>query len=319
MRFLTITLLALVGLAAAAPEDESLNAKWEEFKAKYNKKYSSPKEEIMRKMNFADTLVRLANLNSERSSAKFGITSFADYTKAEKDHMLGLKLPKDFKIPTSAKKSNATKVGGGSPIDWREKGAVLDKVKNQGNCGSCWAFACVGALESAWQIKTGTLVSLSEQDFLDCSGAGDCDGGNPFAAYENKARANSGIDTEDCYPYQEAQGSCKEDASCFTAFPTGIHVIQSEDELETYVSGTGPTIGLVAVDSGRGWFDYTDGVYTGPCGQESNHAVTIVGFTSDAWIIRNSWGDDWGNKGYMLLQKGTNMCDVESISLAPTV
>jgi len=163
------------------------------------------------------------------------------------------------------------------------------------------------------------LIALSEQDFLDCSGAGSCEGGDPFAAYSNMAEVGKGIDLEECYPYKNAQGACNEDESCAAVYPTGIEVQATVAQMEDYVANRGPTIGLVAVDDLHGWMYYSNGLFEGPCGSNINHGVTIVGFTDSAWIIRNSWGEDWGDNGYMLMAKGQNICQVETVAVAPTV
>jgi len=307
-------------IAGSALSEESLNVKWANYKEKYNKTYS-PREDHFRKMHFVEALDQLAELNENRGSAQFALNKFADYSKTEKDQMLGVKLSKEYinELRSKAPKYDSKSSIRASPVDWRQKGAVLTTVKDQKTCGSCWAFACASALESTHAIKTGNLVSLSEQDFLDCSGAGSCDGGDPFAAYNNMAQAGKGIDLEECYPYKNGQGACLEDSSCTVAFPTGIEVQANEAQMEDYVANTGPTVGLVAVDDQTGWMYYSNGLFEGPCGNDINHGITIVGFTDSAWIIRNSWGGDWGDDGYMLMAKGKNTCQIETVAVAPTV
>jgi len=207
--------------------------------------------------------------------------------------------------------------------DWREKNGV-SPVKNQGNCGSCWTFSTVGALEAHSMIKyDGQFDSLAEQQLVDCAGAYDnhgCNGGLPSHAFEYIHNAG-GISTEDAYPYFAADHNCTVKSSTFALTVDGgaVNITEGdESELEVAIFYFGPvSITFEVVD---GFRDYSSGVYVSNTCKNStadvNHAVLAVGFGTDSttgldyWIVKNSWGADWGDKGFFKIQRGVNMCGV---------
>jgi len=194
-------------------------------------------------------------------------------------------------------------------VDWVSKGA-LNPIKNQGSCGSCWAFSTVGTLESALQISTGNLVNLAEQQLVDCdkSNSG-CNGGWPHTAYDSYyARTSAGLCTTASYQYTARDGYCRA-SSCSDAFPSGTvtghrNVQQSSSGLKSAVAQQPIS---VTVNAGQLQF-YANGVVTGNCRGQINHAVMAVGYGSDGldyFKIRNSWGTSWGEEGYVrLAQEG---------------
>jgi len=212
-------------------------------------------------------------------------------------------------------------------IDWRQKGVVSD-VKNQGDCGSCWTFSTSGCLESAHAIATGKLVTLSEQQLIDCAGDfnnNGCNGGLPSQAFEY-IYYNGGLDTEDSYPYEGEDDSCRYDPSNIGAKVTGIVNITQNDEngLLDAVATVGPV--SICFDVADDFMDYSGGVYSSDeCGSQPsdvNHAVLVVGYnvTSDAtdyWIVKNSWGADWGLDGYFWIERGVNMCGLADCAAYP--
>merc|ERR1712014_542902 len=172
-------------------------------------------------------------------------------------------------------------------VDWRTKGAVTP-VKNQGQCGSCWAFSTVGGLEGAWEIGTGTLTSMSEQQLVDCSKANlGCNGGSMESGFQFEEGVN--VATESSYPYTARDGSCKS-SGYSTAIPRG---------------------GVTGYKS--------VGVITSGCGTQLDHGVTAVGYTSDYFIVKNSWGASWGNNGYVYISTSGNVCGIHSDASYPTV
>jgi len=201
-------------------------------------------------------------------------------------------------------------------IDWTTKGAVTP-VKNQGQCGSCWAFSSTGGLEGQWEIATGSLQSISEQQLVDCSkngGNAGCNGGlmdNSFEWYQTKAAA-----TEGSYPYTGRDGSCKS-SGWTTAVPeggvTGHKDISNENALLDAVTNVGPI--SVAIEADQSSFQgYSGGVLTGNCGTNLDHGVLAVGFGTesgtDYWKVKNSWGASWGMNGYILIERGDNKCGI---------
>jgi len=210
-------------------------------------------------------------------------------------------------------------------VDWRTKGAVTP-VKNQGQCGSCWSFSATGSMEAAHFFATGSLVSLSEQNLVDCStaeGNQGCNGGWMDQAFEYVIK-NHGIDTESSYPYKATgPNRCQ-----FNAANVGATISRytdvakgSEAALESAANQRPVS---VAIDAGHSSFQmYKSGVYYEPaCSQTSlDHGVLVVGYGnegSDYWIVKNSWGASWGQQGYILMSKGrNNNCGIASAASYP--
>jgi cathepsin L len=250
-----------------------------------------------------------------------GINHFADWTFAEfKQNMLGTKnnatkskqaflgsfnrLPNNIQVPEA--------------IDWRANGAVTP-VKNQGQCGSCWAFSTTGSLEAAHFRATQQLVSLSEQQLVDCAGDynnNGCNGGLMDNAFEY-IKAIGGLDTEESYPYHAKQGTCHFKKKDIGATCTGFVDIKSgdEDALKEALATIGPV--SVAIDATEDKFMlYKDGIFVDDgCqnGQDDlDHGVLAVGYgtnqtesgkTMDYWLIKNSWGPEWGEGGYIRMAR----------------
>ncbi|VAH67369.1 cysteine proteinase EP-B 2-like [Triticum urartu] len=197
-------------------------------------------------------------------------------------------------------------------VDWRQKGAVTG-VKNQGKCGSCWAFSTVVSVEGINAIRTGKLVSLSEQELIDCDTADNdgCEGGLMDNAFEY-IKKNGGLTTEAAYPYRAANGTCKA-AKVAKSSPMVVHIdghqdvpANSEEALAKAVANQPVSVGIDA--SGKAFMFYSEGVFTGECGTELDHGVAVVGYgvAEDGkayWTVKNSWGPSWGEKGYIRVEK----------------
>jgi cathepsin H len=212
--------------------------------------------------------------------------------------------------------------------DWREDG-IVSPVKNQGHCGSCWTFSTTGALEAAYTQATGKPISLSEQQLVDCAGPYNnfgCNGGLPSQAFEY-IKYNGGLDTEESYPYKGVNEVCH-----YKAENAGVRVLDSvnitlgaEDELKNAVGLVRPV--SVAFEVIDGFRMYKSGVYTSDhCGttpMDVNHAVLAVGYGVENgvpyWLIKNSWGADWGDNGYFKMEMGKNMCGIATCASYPIV
>merc|ERR1711988_1484278 len=210
-----------------------------------------------------------------------------------------------------------TPVEAGATIDWTTKGAVTP-VKNQGQCGSCWSFSTTGGLEGAWQLSSGNLVSMSEQQFVDCdTGSSGCNGGSMEQAFQWSE--STAVATESSYPYTAKDGSCK---SSFTAaIPsggvTGYKQVGTSASALTDAIQNAPI--SVAIEADQSVFQlYTSGVITSGCGSNLDHGVLAVGVNSDGSIkVKNSWGTSWGANGFVNI--ATGQCGITQDASYPVV
>ena len=268
----------------------------------------------------------IRSTNKKGLSYKLGLNQFADMTWQEFQRT---KLGAAQNCSATLKGSHKL-TGEALPEtkDWREDG-IVSPVKDQGGCGSCWTFSTTGALEAAYHQAFGKGISLSEQQLVDCAGAFNnygCNGGLPSQAFEY-IKSNGGLDTEEAYPYTGEDGTCK-----YSAENVGVQVLDSvnitlgaEDELKHAVGLVRPvSIAFEVIHSFR---LYKSGVYSDShCGQtpmDVNHAVLAVGYGIEDgvpyWLIKNSWGADWGDKGYFKMEMGKNMCGIATCASYPVV
>jgi len=321
MRFLSAALLCAVASVSALTEVE-YQQEFTRFVAKYNKAYEH--HNFFTRYNvFKQNLDFISKENTKNNTYTVAVNEFADLTQAEfKESFLAYNnVQNEF----ARSKNTASFEGVQAPtsIDWRQAGAVTP-VKNQGQCGSCWAFSTTGAVEGAHQIATKNLVSLSEQQLVDCAGsAGNmgCNGGLMDYAFEWIIK--NGICEESAYPYKGVQGSCSK--TCTKAATlSGYKNVKSgsEADLLAAIGTAGPV--SVAIEADQSAFQfYSSGVFTAACGTSLDHGVLAVGYGTqsglDYYIVKNSWGASWGEQGYIRLVRGKNQCGIALSASYPVV
>jgi len=296
---------------------------WQQFKTAHNISYRNKSDELERRQIFQENLqkIREHNLLYEHGlrSHKLGVTRFADLTTEEFKEMLKLRRGlRQKRTGRSLFQVPANKTSIPKSIDWRLKGAVTE-VKEQGFCGSCWAFSVTGSLEGQYFLKHGQLVSFSEQQLVDCAtGSYDsegCNGGQLDSGFQYVR--DQGIETEASYPYEMADDDCQANSTLVVTKIQDYVDVESNDE-DALLAAVG-LIGPVSVAFDASEFDmrfYKEGIYESKsCSQtELNHGVLVVGYGSedgvDYWIVKNSWGINFGVKGYMYMRRGINQCGI---------
>lgn len=343
----------LVGGAAASP---ATDPEWAAFKAKHKKKYASADEETTRYNLFLDSKTRVAKLNALNGQPVFGINWMSDRHESEK-HKKGLKRPQGFQ-PTAPVVNFTATARNPASIDWRFTKAVTP-VKNQGQCGSCWAFSATQAIESQMILNTGGTYdfTLSPQQITSCapdSGTYECDGcdgGFTEGAYEY-VKSAVGLANDFYIPYAESLTKTQSTMACPT---TKVKAIDGADEelsgsyaqISGYKYATTPctsgscksqdlsalaaaleTTPVSVCVNAAVWSDYTGGVLTSAaCGSmaadDQDHCVQAVGFNTTAttpyWIVKNSWATTWGEQGYIYLEYAENTCGLADDATIPDV
>jgi len=310
---------------------------WEDWKLSHRKTYNTTLEEKFRMKIYMENKAKIAKHNQKANMGEqafflkmnnFGdqlhheiITSYHGYQhdtkkKLKERNIVGASYisPAHLTLPPS--------------LDWRTKGAVTP-VKSQGQCGSCWSFSATGALEGQHFRKTGVLLSLSEQNLVDCSrsyGNHGCNGGLMDYAFQY-VKDNGGLDTELSYPYEGKEGKCRFNRKNIGAVGFGFVDLPEGDEekLMEALAAVGPI--AIAIDASHETFQfYSHGIYTEPdCKpDELDHAVLLVGYGTekgrDYWLVKNSWGTTWGEDGYIKIARNAgNMCGVASSASYPIV
>ncbi|CAM6089528.1 unnamed protein product [Calypogeia fissa] len=303
-----------------------LVAEFASFALKHGKVYKSLEELQHRFDTFVSNVELIESTNKKGLSYKLGINKFADIPFEEfKQHYLGAQQE------CSATKGNHRMSNALLPEtkDWRLHD-IVSPVKNQKSCGSCWTFSTTGALEAAHAQATGHMVLLSEQQLVDCAGDFNnfgCNGGLPSQAFEY-VRYRGGLDTEESYPYKAEDYTCTFDPKNVGATVYDVVNITegAEYELKDAVGFSRPV--SVCYEVVNDFYLYVGGVYTSTnCHDRTdtvNHAVLAVGYdvAEDGmpyWIIKNSWGLDWGVDGYFNMEMGKNMCGVAVCASYPVV
>jgi C1A family cysteine protease len=290
------------------------------FQERFSKRYESLEETESRFQIFRSNIrnIILHNLDHTQNFT-MGINQFTDLTPQEfKDRYVGGLRAEVGSYGCKSFVSSASDAP--SSIDWRQQG-VVNQVRDQGQCGSCWAFATTANAESVWAISSGQLLDLSEEFLVDCaSGVGyfnmGCNGGQPDSAF--KYMINNGQCSEASYPYKagttKTAGSCQKCTAAPVHF-SGCYDVVPKDQVSLMASVAKQPV-VIAIEADTRYFQsYAGGILDSPnCGTTLDHAVEIVGYGTengvDYWNIRNSWGPSWGESGYVRIKKSSSTSDI---------
>lgn len=356
MNYLTLLVGTYIALINSRLHDIKYNPDdWESFKNDHGKLYQTQEVESMRRSIFAYNkhVVDTFNANnSTKAGFELGLNDLADTSTIEIKLRNGFKLPQEGKelLRNSLESQkflddilSDDSVEVPDELDWRKVSGRVSPVKNQGNCGSCWAFASTGALEGQEKPRAGyypgllnntfdeaeDLVELSEQNLVDCVTAdAGCDGGLMKDAFDF-IKVEGGIDDEKSYPYEARTRKCRfrKDKVAFSDAGSAILPEGDEEKLKQVVAKFGPV--AVAIDASSVWFQlYRKGVYYNKhCKNKADqldHGVLVVGYGTDPkkgdyWIVKNSWGPKYGESGYIRMARNKkNNCGIATVATIPT-
>jgi len=332
--------LAFFALAHAIANTIHTREQFHRFMEEYNVKYETEVEADFRFATFLKTLERIQHKNEISKNAKYGVTKYADRTE---DELLNMKMPK---VPAAVLTQSCLASGVSAPhiapeamdvptsYDWRSRN-VVTPVKNQGQCGSCWTFSTTGNIESLYAIAGKGLIGLSEQEIVDCSTAcsnvvgygpvcnSGCNGGWPWAAMGD-IMTWGGLETEAAYGYEGYDQTCaRTNKNIYAALKNFTCIGTNETQMVLNLLARGPL--SVALDATL-VEDYTSGIIDpwfpdDECDPtQLDHAVLIVGYGVEAgdfsntpfWIVKNSWGADWGEAGYFRIYRGDGVCGINN-------
>jgi len=332
MRSLCLAVLALLFISLVVAKEaipRDVYRQFVQFETKFGKTYDTNEERNHRLSVFAENVRLVSEMNQVHDGQVFGVTKFMDLSTEEFKAKFLTARPNPHRADDVFHIPNPNKAAPPASIDWRTMNVsgnpVITPVKNQEQCGSCWAFSATEAIESAWIQAGNPTAILGPQQIVDCDTFdGGCNGGNTETAYKYVIQAG-GQETEKDYPYKAVNGACKfHSADVAAKITSWKYVTQSGDDKDNspmynYIGTEGPV--SICVDAAP-WQFYNGGVLKS-CGMQVDHCVQAVGYDTvsaqDVWIVRNSWGADWGESGYIMILRGKDLCSIAGDVTVPIV
>ena len=328
-----VAIVGVIGTIALASSNSNpkllsvLNAEQQEFEdfiLSFGKSYAHEAEYASRFKKFRDNLAYIRVFNSMENTMVLGVNQFADMDFVE---FRSKYLPSKFPLREQQNPVDFEGYTAPATVDWRTKGAVTG-VKDQGQCGSCWSFSTTGSVEGAWFLAGHTLVSLSEQQLVDCSrayGNQGCNGGLMDDAFKYII-ANKGLTTEANYPYTAKDGTCdKTKAAAVAATISAFTDVAPKNPTALQNAVAQQPVSIAVEADQAAWQLYKSGTISKNCGTSLDHGVLVVGYDTTAsppfWIVKNSWGASWGQAGYIQIEisTGSGICGINLQPSYPTV
>lgn len=336
LRFLTTasTFFAAVSMSSSTPLDsnhifseeilyEHDWSQFENFIGRFSKQYDSLEQIRERFYIFKQNLATIVKHNLDNTqNFTMGINQFTDLTPDEFNtkYIGGVRQnqPLTFYGCNSFTYDGSHESSLPESVDWRTENAVTP-VKDQGQCGSCWTFSATGAMEGAWATSKGEMVSLSEQQLVDCAtgfqyGSHGCNGGQMDGAF--KYAIQYGSASEYMYPYTSGTGKtydCDESATPEAVF-SSCSDVESNDQMALKKAVARQPVSIAIEADSRYFQSYSSGVLTSSdCGTQLDHGVLIVGYGEENgikyWLVKNSWSTSWGDDGYVKIGRSDSQND----------
>jgi len=326
MKAIVFFAVLLVASQSAVLQQQLMRDLFQQWKLTHKKDYSTSMEDEHRFQVFSHNYLFILEFNQAQDDVQLALNSFADLTSEEFGAIYTGYVPKKNRSNASVKVFDAKDLP--ATVDWRAQGAVTS-VKNQEMCGSCWAFSAAGALEGFYFINNKKLVSFSVQNFVDCVAGSSqgCNGGLMSDAFEWSAQ--NGIETEADYPYIGYDQNCTFDSSKANQVNKGYANVTVANSTALKAALVNQPVS-VAIQANQYVFQfYKAGVIKKYCGDNLDHGVLAVGYDTikktEAFIVKNSWGGDWGDNGYVYIStdntanKGNGVCGILSNPSVPTL
>ncbi|KAI9120078.1 hypothetical protein K1719_009047 [Acacia pycnantha] len=328
---LALVLLAMLASQASSRilQEASMQERHEQWMIQHGRVYKDIQEKEKRFNIFKQNVEYIEGFNRDGTKPyKLGLNQFADLTNEEftasRNRFKGHMCSSITRTP-SFKYENVSGVP--SSVDWRQQGAVTP-IKNQGECGCCWAFSAVAATEGITKLSTGKLISLSEQELVDCDTGVDqgCEGGLMDDAFKFIIK-NNGINSEADYPYKGVDGSCNaNEEGNHVASIKGYEDVPANSEQALQKAVVKQPVSVAIDASGSDFQFYKSGIFTGSCGTELDHGVIAIGYgvsdNTEYWLVKNSWGTEWGEEGYIRMQRNVDaqegLCGIAMQASYPT-